>query len=138
MKSLKEKVKRDWYIIDAKNQILGRLAVKIANVLRGKLKKNFKPNQDVGDFVIVINAKDVKVTGKKKENKIYFRHTQYPGGLKKETFKELLERKPEEIIKRAVKGMLPKNKLTKNFMKRLKIYRDEKYPKLNENLKELK
>lgn len=132
-----KKNKKDWYIVDAKGQILGRLASKISKVLYGKNKVNFMPNLDMGDYVVVINAKEVKVTGSKLDNKIYYRHTGYPGGIKSETLGKLKERSPEEIIFKAVRGMLPKNKLSRGALKRLRIYKDEEYPQ-NKDLKELK
>lgn len=138
MKKENRQIKRDWYIADAKDQILGRFASKIAGVLYGKSKENFMPNVDQGDYVVVINARDVKVTGRKKENKTYFRHTGYPGGLKKETLKELLEGRPEEVIKRAVRGMLKDNKIAKEALKRLRVYRGAEYLQIKESLKELK
>jgi len=134
----KNQVKKEYYLVNAKDHILGRLATKIANVLYGKNKKNFMPNLDMGDYVVIINAKDIKVTGRKIDKKIYNRHTGYPGGLKSETLKEVLEKKPEEVIRRAVKGMLPKNKLAKEALKRLKIYKDENHKDSKESLKELK
>lgn len=134
----KNNIKRDWYIIDAKGKVLGRLASKVAQVLYGKGKVNYMPNQDMGDFVIIINAKQVAVTGKKMDNKFYRRHTGYPGGLKEESLRKLLDRKPEEPIIKAIKGMLPKNKLAKEALKRLKVYASGEYPKIKEELKELK
>ncbi len=133
-----KKIIRDWYLADAKNQILGRLSTKIARVLYGKGKKNFSPNIDLGDFVIVINAESVKLSGRKKESKVYQRHSGYPGGLKEESFLKLQERKPEEIIKKAVKGMLPKNKIASKAIKRLKVYRGGDYKEKNITPKELK
>ena len=124
-------IKRSWHLIDAKEKILGRLAVKIARFLIGKEKPYFVSYLDCGDFVVIINAKKIKVTGKKEEQKIYTRYSGYPGGLKKETLKHLRERKPEEIIRRAVSGMLPKNKLRKQRLKRLYVYADEKHPYKN-------
>ena len=131
-------IKREWYIIDAKDHILGRLASKVANVLYGKTKVNFIPNQDMGDYVIVINAKDIKTTGNKTEQKIYYRHTGYPGGIKSEVLKDLLKRDTTQVIQKAVKGMLPKNKISVSAIKRLKVYVDENYDKSYKGLKELK
>ncbi|OIP23016.1 50S ribosomal protein L13 [bacterium CG_4_10_14_0_2_um_filter_33_32] len=131
-------IKREWYIIDAKDHILGRLASKVANVLYGKTKVNFIPNQDMGDYVIVINAKDIKTTGNKTEQKIYYRHTGYPGGIKSEVLKDLLKRDATQVIQKAVKGMLPKNKISVSAIKRLKVYVDENYDKSYKGLKELK
>jgi len=124
----KDEVKRKWYLIDAEGKILGRLASKIAEILMGKNKPTYTPNVDTGDFVIVINAEKVKVTGKKLLDKVYYKHSGYLGGLKKETLFSLLNRKPEFVIKHAVKGMLPKNKLARRMIKKLKIYRGCQHP----------
>jgi len=107
---------------------LGRLSVKVANILRGKNKPEFTPNSDVGDFVVLVNAKNLKVTGSKREDKIYYRHTGYPGGIKQINFKDLLEKDPEKVIRLAVKGMLPKNKLNRQIIKKLKVYAGEEHP----------
>ena len=122
------KVKRDWHLIDVKDQILGRVSTKIARHLIGKDKVEYVPHQDVGDHVVVINAKEVGVTGKKEKQKIYYRHSGHPGGLRAETLGELRERRPKEIIRRAVKGMLPKNKLQKSMLKRLHIFAGAEHP----------
>ena len=124
----KEEIATKWYLVDAKGKILGRMATGIARTLSGKDKPIYTPHLDTGDFVVVINAKSVKVTGRKEEQKMYYRHSGYPGGLKQRTFKELREKKPEEIIMRAVKGMLPKNKLGRGMLKRLKVYPGENHP----------
>lgn len=116
------RVERRWHLIDAKDQILGRISTKISRLLSGKNKVEYVPYLDTGDHVVVINAKEVAVTGKKERQKIYYRHSGYPGGLRAETLRELRERRPEEIIRRAVKGMLPKNKLAKSMLKRLYIF----------------
>lgn len=121
-------IKREWHLVDVKEKILGRLATKVARLLIGKAKPYFVPYLDCGDFVVVINAKKVRVTGKKEEQKIYTRYSGYPGGLKKTVLKELREKSPEEIIRRAVSGMLPKNKLRKKRLKRLYIFADDKHP----------
>jgi large subunit ribosomal protein L13 len=123
-----EDANRNWYVVDAKDQVLGRLAGKIAHVLRGKHKPTFTPNSDTGDFVIVINADKVRLTGKREQLKTYFTHTLYPGGAKVKTFAELREKKPEFIIKQAVKGMLPKNRLGRRINKKLKVYAGENHP----------
>ena len=107
----KEEVNRDWFVLDVTDMVLGRVATKIADRIRGKDKPTFTPHTDGGDYVIVINAEKIKVTGSKYENKKYYSHSLYPGGLKTKTFKELVEKNPERIIEEAVKGMLPKNKL---------------------------
>jgi large subunit ribosomal protein L13 len=119
---------RRWYVVDAEGKILGRLATEIANVLRGKNKPIFTPNQDAGDFVIVINARGIKLTGTKLEKKIYFRHSEYPGGIRERTAAEMLEEKPEELVKLAVKGMLPKNRLSRKLVTKLKIYAGPEHP----------
>ncbi len=124
----KEEIKRKWYLIDAEGKILGRVATKIAEILMGKNKPTYTPNVDTGDFVIVINAEKVKVTGKKLLDKVYYKHSGYLGGLKKETLFSLLKRKPEFVIKHAVKGMLPKNKLGRRMIKKLKVYRGCQHP----------
>lgn len=119
-------IERKHHLIDAKGKVLGRLATEIATLLRGKHKVNFTPNFDMGDFVTIVNAQDIKITGDKKKKKIYFRHSGYPGGLKSETLERLLERDPREVIKRATYGMLPDNKLRKKQLRRLKIYKGDK------------
>jgi len=124
----KEEIKRKWFLINAEGEILGRLAVKIAKILSGKEKPIYTPHLDVGDFVVVINAEKIKVTGNKKEKKVYYRHSGYPGGLKKKTYEEILKENPERIIKEAVKGMLPKNKLGRRMFKKLKVYKGSDYP----------
>ena len=119
----KENVSRDWFILDASDRVLGRLATKIADRIRGKDKPSFTPHTDGGDYVIVVNAEKVKVTGSKFTDKKYYTHSLYPGGLKTRTFKDLNEQNPEKIIENAVKGMLPKNKLRKEIIKKLKVFR---------------
>lgn len=121
-------IEQKWYLIDCSNQTLGRLSVRVANILRGKTKPEYTPNADVGDFVVLINAKNIKVTGSKNENKIYYSHSGYPGGIKKINFKDLLEKDPEKVLRSSVKGMLPKNKLNRQIIKKLKIYSDEVHP----------
>ena len=118
----KHEVQRNWFVIDVTDKILGRIAVKIADKIRGKDKPYFTPHTDGGDYVIVINAEKIKVTGSKFDNKKYYRHSLFPGGLKTETFKDLLAKNPEKIIEEAVKGMLPKNKLNKSVIKKLKVF----------------
>jgi large subunit ribosomal protein L13 len=118
----KEEVQRNWFVVDATDRVLGRVATKIADKIRGKDKPTFTPHTDGGDYVIVINAEKIKVTGSKFNNKMYYRHSLYPGGLKSQTFKELNEKNPERIIEEAVKGMLPKNKLGKSIIKKLKVF----------------
>ena len=121
-------VERKWYLIDAEDQILGRLATKVANILRGKNKPEFTPNVDTGDFVIVINAEKVKVTGNKETDKIYYHHTGYPGGLKSASVKEVREKAPEKLIENAVKGMLPHNTLGDEQFQKLKVYAGCEHP----------
>jgi large subunit ribosomal protein L13 len=118
----KEEVHRNWFVVDATDRVLGRVATKIADKIRGKDKPSFTPHTDGGDYVIVINAEKIKVTGSKFNNKIYYRHSLYPGGLKSQTFKELIEKNPERVIEEAVKGMLPKNNLGKSIIKKLKVF----------------
>jgi len=121
--SIKEKdIKRDWYIVDATDKVLGRLASTVAFRLRGKHKPEFTPHMDVGDYIIVINAEKIRVTGKKATDKMYYHHSGFPGGIKSISFEKLLEKKPEEIIRKAVKGMLPKKSLGRQMLKKLKIY----------------
>ena len=115
-------VERKWYVIDAEGKTLGRLASEVASILRGKKKPTYTPHVDCGDYVIVINAEKVEVTGKKRKEKIYKRHTGYPGGLREITFEKLQAKKPEEIIRHAVKGMLPDGKLGRQMYKKLKVY----------------
>ena len=124
----KEDSQHDWYIVDASNMVLGRLATKLADRLRGKDKSTFTPHIDGGDYVVVINAEKVKVTGNKFNNKKYYTHSSYPGGLKIKIFKDLIKTKPEYIIEKAVKGMLPKNKLGKQIFKKLKVYKGSEHP----------
>lgn len=120
-------IKRQWYIVDAKDKVLGRVSTEIAHLLMGKSSPYFVRNLDCGNYVVVINAKDVKVTGNKEEQKNYYRHSGYPGGFRKETLKELRDRRPEEIITRAVKGMLPQNKLRDRMLKRLYVSAGEEH-----------
>jgi large subunit ribosomal protein L13 len=118
----KENVDRQWFVIDASDKILGRIATKIADRIRGKDKPTFTPHTDGGDYVVVINAEKIKVTGEKFNDKKYYTHSLYPGGLKTKTFREMNEKHPERIIEEAVKGMLPKNKLGKSMIKKLKVF----------------
>ena len=126
-------VVRDWVIFDASDKVLGRFATKIADKLRGKDKPTFTPHVDGGDFVVVINAEKLKVTGNKAEQKKYYKHSLYPGGLKEKSYKEVLENNPERIIENAVKGMLPKNKLGKSMIKKLKVYSGSEHPHESQN-----
>lgn len=123
-----EGLDRKWYVIDADGKVLGRLASRVAMILRGKEKPQFTPHVDTGDFVVVVNAEKVKLTGKKMAEKIYYRHSGYIGGLKARTAQELLAQKPEEVIRLAVKGMLPKNRLGNQLLGKLKVYRGAEHP----------
>ena len=124
----KEEVERNWFILDVSDCILGRVATKIADKIRGKDKPTFTPHTDGGDYVVVINAEKIQVTGKKYDDKKYYTHSLYPGGLKTKAFKNVLEDKPEYILEQAVKGMLPKNKLGKQMFKKLKVYQGDDHP----------
>jgi large subunit ribosomal protein L13 len=124
----KEDVNRDWYLVDAENLVLGRMATQIANVLRGKNKPTYTPSVDTGDFVIVVNADKIALTGNKLNDKMYYSHSGYPGGIKSINAGKLQEKKPGEIIKHAVKGMLPKNKLARHMLSKLKIYSGPTHP----------
>jgi large subunit ribosomal protein L13 len=119
---------RDWVVVDASGQTLGRLATQIADVLRGKRKPEYTPHVDTGDFVIVVNAEKIVVTGNKLQDKLYHRHSGYPGGLKTRTLAEQLERRPEEVIRKAVKGMLPRNRLARRQITKLKVYAGPDHP----------
>jgi large subunit ribosomal protein L13 len=121
-------IQRDWYVVDAKDQVLGRLATEIAHVLRGKHKPTFSPHLDLGDYVVVINAAEVRLTGKKAEQKEYFRHSGYMGGERLIPFRRMIERYPERVIRLAVKGMLPKNTLGRAMLKKLKVYAGPEHP----------
>ncbi|HLC16725.1 MAG TPA: 50S ribosomal protein L13 [Thermodesulfovibrionia bacterium] len=119
----KNEVEKKWYVVDAKGMILGRLAVRIAVILRGKNKPIFTPNVDAGDYVIVLNAADVRLTGNKLKDKMYYRHSGYPGGIKTINAEQLLQRSPEKVIMLAVKGMLPKNRLGRALLKKLRVFK---------------
>ncbi len=121
-------IRREWYVIDATDVVLGRLAVQTANLLRGKHKPTFAPHVDGGDFVIVVNAKKVALSGTKRETKLAYRHSGYPGGLSSTTFGELLEKDPRRAIEKAVWGMLPKNRLGRQMMRKLKVYAGPEHP----------
>ena len=133
----KDQIKRDWYVVDASNQSLGRLASNIAQVIRGKHKPFYTPNLDMGDFVVVINAEKVTLSGNKKNQKEYWRHTGYPGGQKVVDFKTMQERYPERIISSAVKGMLPHNRLGRQLFNHLKVYSGNDHPHLSQQPKKL-
>jgi len=121
-------VKRKWHVVDAKGEILGRLATQVATLLRGKHKPIFTPHVDTGDHVIVVNAKDIRLTGKKLKNKIYHHHTGYPGGLKSISAEHLLQKKPTELVSKAIRGMLPKTTLGKHMAKKLRVYPGPDHP----------
>jgi large subunit ribosomal protein L13 len=121
-------IERRWYVVDAEGKTLGRLATQIADTLRGKTKPQYTPHVDTGDFVVVVNAEKIAVTGKKLDDKIYYRHTGYPGGIKQRTLREQLERRPTEVLRDAVKGMLPKNRLAARQLTKLKIYAGPEHP----------
>lgn len=131
-------IEQKWYLMDCSGKRLGRLSVEVANILRGKNKPEYTPNSDVGDFVVLINAKKIEVSGNKKEDKIYYRHTGFPGGIKKISFKDQLEKDPEKLIRDAVKGMLPKNRLNRQIIKKLKVYTDDAHPHKAQNPEVLK
>ena len=133
-----ENVKRDWYLVDAQDAVLGRLATQVANVLRGKNKAIYTPSVDTGDFVIVVNAEKIALTGRKLADKIYYNHSGYTGGLKEISAGKLLEKKPTDLIKRAVKGMLPKNRLGRKMIKKLFVYASTTHPHSAQQPKELK
>src|SRR5829696_4544121 len=121
-------IQQRWYVVDAEGKTLGRLATRIADVLRGKTKPQYTPHIDTGDFVVVVNAEKIGVTGKKLDQKRYYRHSGYPGGLRSRTLREQLERRPTEVLRVAVKGMLPKNKLASAQLTKLKIYAGPEHP----------
>lgn len=132
-----ETVKRDWYIVDASGKTLGRMAAEIAHRLRGKHKPEFTPHVDAGDYIVVINAKEVRVTGNKAKDKMYHRHTGYPGGLRTMSFEKLIEKAPERTIQSAVKGMLPRGPLGRAMFKKLKVYAGDAHPHAAQQPQEL-
>ena len=127
----------DWYIVDASQYTLGRLAAALAHRLRGKHKPQYTPHVDTGDYIVVVNAEQVQVTGRKETDKIYYRHTGYPGGIKSRTLEEMREKRPEQIIQRAVKGMLPRNPLGRQVARKLKVYRGSEHPHTAQQPREL-
>ncbi|MBW2478234.1 MAG: 50S ribosomal protein L13 [Deltaproteobacteria bacterium] len=133
----KTELQKTWYVVDLKDQVLGRAASEIARVLRGKHKAIFTPSVDTGDFVIVLNADKIRLTGNKWSRKVYYRHSGYPGGLSSVSAEKLLEKEPEELIKKAVKGMLPKNRLGRQMFKKLKVYSGNDHPHQAQQPKEL-
>jgi large subunit ribosomal protein L13 len=130
-------ITREWYLVDADGKTLGRLATQIADTLRGKRKPIYTPHVDTGDFVVVVNAEKVRVTGAKLDQKMYHRHSGYPGGLRSRTLREQLDRRPTEVLRIAVKGMLPKNKLARHQITKLKIYAGPEHPHESQNPKPL-
>jgi len=124
----KGEVERQWLVIDAQDQVLGRLATRVAHILRGKNKPTFTSHVDTGDFVIIVNAEKIRLTGNKLDGKVYYRHSGFPGGIKGMTAREMLARKPEQVIKTAVKGMLPKNRLGARMIGKLKVYAGPDHP----------
>jgi large subunit ribosomal protein L13 len=128
---------RDWYVVDAEGKTLGRLATQLADALRGKRKPEYTPHVDTGDFVVVVNAEKVAVTGDKLEKKLYWRHSGYPGGIRSRSLGEQLKRRPEEVIRRAVRGMLPRNRLGRAQLRKLKIYAGPEHPHAAQQPKQL-
>ena len=132
----KDDIEQKWWLVNAEGKVLGRLATEVADLLRGKRKPQFTSHLDTGDFVVVVNAEKIKVTGNKMDQKVYYSHSQYPGGLKEEKLEDLLGRKPEDVIKKAVWGMIPKNKLGRAVYKKLKVYRGPQHPHEAQNPQE--
>ena len=123
-----EDIQRDWYVVDASGQTLGRLASEVAQIVRGKHKPIYSPSIDAGDYVIVVNAEKVRVTGRKLDQKMYYRHSGYPGGLKQKSLRRMLEERPTQVIEHAVRGMLPKNRLGRKMIRKLKVYAGSSHP----------
>ncbi len=132
----KDDIEQKWWLVNADGRILGRLATEVADLIRGKKKPQFSSHLDTGDFVVVINAEKIRVSGRKLDQKVYYSHSQYPGGIKAETLRELLKRKPEEAVKRAVWGMIPKGKLGRSVYKKLKVYSGPTHPHEAQNPQE--
>ena len=128
-----DSINRQWYLVDAENQTLGRLASEVASILRGKNKPEFTPHLDTGDFVVVVNAEKIQVSGRKATQKLYRRHSGRPGGMKVETFNSLQERIPERIVEKAIKGMLPHNALGRQLFRKLKVYKGSEHPHAAQN-----
>ena len=126
-------LEKKWLLLDASDKTLGRLCAKISSILMGKNKAQYTPHNDLGDYIVIINAEKVKVTGNKDIQKKYYRHSGYPGGLKSSKFSEIIEKNPEDIILKAVKGMLPKNKLSNSMISKLKVYKGENHPHIGQN-----
>ena len=134
----KKDIKRKWYIVDAEGMVLGRLASRVASILKGKTKPIYTPNIDTGDYVVIINADKIRLTGNKLQDKVYFHHSGYPGGLKQKTAKELMQKTPEKMIFSAIKGMLPKNTLGRTHLRKLKVYSSTEHPHTTQNPELLK
>ncbi|WP_305043058.1 50S ribosomal protein L13 [Geoalkalibacter sp.] len=134
---MNSQAEKDWYVVDVEGKVLGRAATEVARVLRGKHKAIYAPSVDAGDFVIIVNADKIRLTGNKMADKMYYRHTGYPGGLKSINAEKLLASKPEELIRKAIKGMLPKNKLGRQMIKKLKVYAGAEHPHQAQQPKEL-
>jgi len=134
----KDDIEQKWWLINAEGRILGRMATEVADLIRGKRKPQFTSHLDTGDFVVIVNAEKIKVSGRKLDQKKYYSHSGYPGGIKEETLKDLLERKPEEVVKKAVWGMIPKGKLGRALYKKLKVYRGPAHPHEAQNPQEYK
>jgi large subunit ribosomal protein L13 len=134
----KDDIEQKWWLINAEGRILGRMATEVADLIRGKRKPQFTSHLDTGDFVVIVNAEKIKVSGRKLDQKKYYTHSLYPGGIKEETLKDLLERKPEEVVKKAVWGMIPKGKLGRALYKKLKVYRGPSHPHEAQNPQEYK
>jgi large subunit ribosomal protein L13 len=133
----KDSVDKVWYLIDAEDQVLGRLASQVARIVRGKNKAVYTPAADTGDYVVIINADKVRLTGNKSQKKVYYRHTGYPGGIKKRTYNEMMEKRPTNVLTLAIQGMLPHNTLGRKLMTKVKIYAGDKHPHEAQNLLEL-
>lgn len=131
-------IEREWYVVDAADQTLGRLAAQVASVLRGKNKPTYTPHIDTGDYVVIINAEKIKVTGKKLDQKIYYNHSGYVGGMKETTLREMLAKKPEEVVRKAIKGMLPKGPLGREMITKLHVYAGPEHKQQAQQPKELK
>ena len=138
-KSIKQsEINKKWWLVDAQGQTLGRFSSKIAQILRGKHKVDFTPHMDMGDFVIVVNAEKIKLSGSKEDDKVYFRHTGYPGGVKETKYSEMIQKFPERIVENAVKGMLPHNRLGRKILLNLKVYKGQEHPHIAQQPKPLK
>jgi large subunit ribosomal protein L13 len=134
----KDDIEQKWWLINAEGRILGRMATEVADLIRGKRKPQFTSHLDTGDFVVIVNAEKIKVSGRKLDQKKYYTHSLYPGGIKEKTLKDLLEKKPEEVVKKAVWGMIPKGKLGRALYKKLKVYRGPSHPHEAQNPQEYK